>query len=198
MLLLPTIETERLVLRPICLSDQHDVFAYASSPLVGPNAGWKPHTTLKESIDFIQYCIKKRDFGQPGNYAIIHKESNKMIGTIEVHTFKGHKGEIGFVLHPDYWGKGIMTEASKALIIYAFELLKITRLTYAYFLFNDRSKRVCEKLEFTFEGIMRKKFLNYDGHHLDEAIYSIIDDDYFNNSLSWLDQAKKEILFRTE
>lgn len=198
MLLLPIIETIRLILRPIALADQHDVFDYASSPLVGPNAGWKPHVALQESIDFIQYCIKKRDFGQPGNYAIVLKDTKKMIGTIEVHTYKQHKGEIGFVLHPEYWGKGIMTEASKALIIYAFELLGLSRLTYGYFLFNDRSKRVCEKLEFTFEGILRKKFLNYDGHHLDEAIYSIIDDDYHSNSLSWLEQAKNEIIFHTE
>lgn len=198
MKILPIIETSRLILRPIRLEDKHDVFEYASSPLVGPNAGWKPHSTIQESIVFIEYCIKKRDFGQPGNYAIVLKESNKMIGTIEVHSYKGHKGEIGFVLHPDYWGKGIMPEAAQGLIIYAFEILELTRLTYGYFLFNERSKKVCEKLEFTFEGIMRKKFQNYDGHFLDEAIYSIIDDDYFNNKLSWLDKAKKEISFHTE
>ena len=191
-------ETKRLILRPIHMNDKEDVFEYASSPLVGPNAGWKPHQKIEESIQFIEYCIKKKDFGQPGNYAIVYKDNMKMIGTIEVHSYKQHKGEIGFVLHPDYWGKGIMVEASQALIIYAFELLGMIRLTYGYFLFNDRSKRVCEKLEFTFEGILRKKFANYDGHYLDEAIYSIIDDDYQSNQLSWLDKAKNEINFHTE
>ena len=195
MLILPNIETTRLILRPIPHSDRLDVFEYASSPLVGPFSGWKPHKKLEETIDFINYCIKKREFGQPGNYAIIHKEDKKMIGTIEVHTYKQHKGEIGFVLNPKYWNKGYITEASHALIIYAFELLGLHRLTYGYFLFNQRSKRVCERLEFTFEGVLRKKFLNYDGRMFDEAISSITSDDYFNNKLTWLEKAKSTIIF---
>ncbi len=195
MLLLPTIETKRLILRPISHNDRLDVFEYASSPLVGPYAGWKPHTKLTESIDFINYCIKKREFGQPGNYAIIYKDHDKMIGSIEVHTYKQHKGEIGFVLNPKYWNKGIITEASQALIIYAFEILQLSRLTYGYFLFNERSKKVCEKLEFTYEGTLRKKFYNYDGRIFDEAISSITNDDYYENKLSWLKKAKKSIIF---
>lgn len=198
MLLQPDIETKRLYLRPINLEDAKAVFDYASSPLVGPNAGWKPHEKIQESIDFINYCIKKKSFGQPGNYAIVHKGDDTMIGTIEVHSYHGHKGEIGFVLHPSYWGKGLITEAAKAIIIYAFELLGLERLSYGYFLFNDRSKRVCEKLEFTFEGILRKKFKNYDGTTLDEAISSITDDDYHQNKLSWLNQAKNEIIFHVD
>lgn len=198
MVILPDIETKRLYLRPIKLEDAKSVFAYASSPLVGPNAGWKPHISIEESIEFIQYCMKKRTFGQPGNYAIVHKQSNTMIGTIEIHSYHVHKGEIGFVLHPDYWGQGLITEAAKALIIYAFELLGLERLTYGYFLFNDRSKRVSEKLEFTFEGILRKKFKNYDGTSLDEAISSITDEDYHKNKLSWLNEAKNEIMFHIE
>jgi len=193
MLILPVLETKRLVLRPISLEDKEAVFDYAKSPLVGPNAGWKPHTSIKESIQFIEYCMKKRDYGQPGNYAIVLKENNKMIGTIEVHSFHGHKGEIGFVLHPDYWNKGIMSEAAKMLIIYAFEVLELKRLSYNYFLDNDRSKKVCEKLGFVFEGVMRKKFQLYDGRFIDEAVNSLTDDDYFGGKLEWLDAFKQEL-----
>jgi len=193
MVILPILETKRLILRPISLEDQNDVFEYASHPEVGPNAGWKPHESIKESVGFIEYCIKKREFGQPGNYAIVLKEENKMIGTIEVHSYKGHKGEIGFVLHPGYWNKGYMTEAAKMLIIYAFEILELKRLSYNYFLYNARSKRVCEKLEFQYEGLLRKKFQLFNGEFIDEVVSSIIDDDYFSNKLSWLSDFKEEL-----
>ena len=193
MIILPVLETKRLILRPIALTDKEAVFEYAKNPDVGPNAGWKPHEDISESEKFIEYCIKKREFGQPGNYAIVLKEEDKMIGTIEVHSLKGHKGEIGFVLSKDYWNKGIMTEAAKMLIIYAFEILGLKRLSYNYFLFNQRSKRVCEKLEFKFEGVLRKKFQLYDGTYIDEAVSSIIDDDYNHNKLSWLKAFKEEL-----
>jgi len=194
LILLPVLETTRLLLRPIELTDAEAVFEYAASPLVGPNAGWKPHQTIEEAKQFINYCIKKRDFGQPGNYAVVLKETNTMIGTCEIHSYKDHKGEIGFVLHPGYWNKGIMTEAAKAVIVYGFEVLKLKRLAYGHFVFNDRSKRVCEKLGFTFEGILRKKYMSYDGTALDEAIYSIIDDDYLNGKIPWLEDFRTNTL----
>ena len=193
MLLMPVMETKRLILRPIAKEDKEAVFEYAQNKLVGPNAGWKPHLDISESVKFIEYCLKKRDFGQPGNYAVVFKENNKMIGTIEVHSFKGHKGEVGFVLHPDYWNRGIMTEAAKILIIYAFEIIGLKRLSYNHFMFNDRSKRVCEKLGFKFEGVLRKKFMMYDGSFVDEAVYSLTDDDYNYKELPWLFGFKKEL-----
>ncbi len=185
-LLLPVLETKRLVLRPLKMTDGPSVFQFAKDKRVGPNAGWKPNKTVEETMKFIQYSIKKRDFGQPGVYGIMLKKTTTIIGTIEVHSVQGHKGEIGFVLHPDYWNQGIITEAAKAVIIYAFEVLKLERLQYGYFLFNEASKRVCEKLGFTFEGILRKKYKLYTGEIIDEAINSIIKDDYENKKLPWL------------
>ena len=190
-IILPELETSRLLLKKISLSDLDDLFEYAVNPSVGPNAGWKPHKDKKETEDFIKYAIKKRDYGQPGVYAIHHKSDKKMIGTIEIHSYKEYKAEIGFVLNPDYWNKGLITEAAKAVIIYAFEILNIHRLSYGYFLFNDRSKRVNDKLEFTFEGILRKKFKNFNGEIIDEAVSSIIKEDYFNDKISWVKDFKQ-------
>ena len=189
--LLPELETTRLLLKKLSLENIDDIFEYASNPLVGPNAGWKPHETVAETEEFVKYALKKREYGQPGVYAIYYKKNNKMIGTIEIHSFKEYKAEIGFVLSPKYWNKGIMTEAAKAVIVYAFEILNIGRLTYGYFISNERSKRVCDKLEFTFEGILRKKFKNYDGQIIDEAVSSIIKEEYFNGKISWVKEFKQ-------
>ena len=190
-ILLPKLETKRLTLRPISLNDIDDVFEYAKSPLVGPNAGWKPHISKKETEAFVTYSIKKREFGQPGIYAIVLNCSQKMIGTIEIHTYNQFKAEIGFVLNPDYWGQGIIVEAAKAVIVYGFEILHLKRLQYGYFLFNIRSKRVCEKLGFTKEGILRNKFQNYNGEIIDEVVASITNEDYQSNKIKWIVEFKK-------
>lgn len=190
-ILLPNLVTSRLLLRQISLDDIDDVFEYAKSPLVGPNAGWRPHESKSETEAFITYSIKKRQFSQPGIYAIIFKSSKKMIGTIEIHSFNQFKAEIGFVLNPDYWGKGIIVEAAKAVIIYGFDILHLKRLQYGYFLFNNRSKRVCEKLGFTKEGILRNKFRNYNGEIIDEVIASITNDDYYSGKIKWISEFKK-------
>ncbi|MCK5388511.1 MAG: GNAT family N-acetyltransferase [Candidatus Izimaplasma sp.] len=190
-ILLPVMETTRLTLRPLSLIDIDDVFEYAQSPLVGPNAGWRPHTSKLESEAFIKYSIKKREFGQPGIYAIVLRKNNKMIGTIEIHSYNQYKAEIGFVLNPDYWAQGIVVEAAKAVIVYGFEILRLKRLQYGYFLFNVRSKRVCEKLEFTKEGILRNKFQNYNGEIIDEVVASITHEDYHSNKIAWIVEFKK-------
>ncbi len=189
--LLPILNTQRLVLRPISLNDVDDVFEYAKNPIVGPNAGWKPHISKVETEAFINFAIKKREFGQPGIYAIIYKENQKMIGTIEIHSYKQYKAEIGFVLNPEYWGKGLIVEAAKAVIIYGFEILQLKRLQYGYFLFNHRSERVCEKLGFTKEGVLRNKFKNYDGKIIDEVVASITIEDYLSNKIPWIKELKK-------
>lgn len=190
-ILLPKLVTTRLILRQLSIDDIDDVFEYAKSPLVGPNAGWRPHLNKEETEAFIKYSIKKREFGQPGIYAIIYKENMKTIGTIEIHSYNQYKAEIGFVLNPDYWAQGIVVEAAKAIIVYGFEILHLKRLQYGYFGFNTRSKRVCEKLEFTYEGILRNKFQNYDGTLIDEVIASITSDDYNLGKVKWISEFKK-------
>ncbi|MEC9484353.1 MAG: GNAT family protein [Candidatus Izemoplasma sp.] len=189
----PIITTKRLRLRPIKETDQRAVYDYAKRDDVGPNAGWAPHAHMKDSLAFIQYSIKKRDLGQPGVYAITFKENDTLIGTIEVHSVHNTRGEIGFVLHPDYWNQGIITEAAQAIIIYAFEVLKLKRLAYCHFHHNFASKRVCDKLGFVFEGVLRKKFQMYDGRLLDDVVYSLIDDDYENDNIPWLSKIKETV-----
>lgn len=187
-------ETNRLILREVKRSDARSIYEYSKDIRVGPNAGWEAHKNEEESLEYILYAMKKRDFGQPGVFAIIHKENYKLIGTIEIHTYKEYKAEIGFVLHPDYWKRGLITEAAKAVIIYGMEILELERLQYGHFKGNEASKRVCEKLEFTFEGILRNKYMMYDGRVMDDVTYSITSNDYLSGKISWVEKFKK-VLF---
>ncbi|MEG2814484.1 MAG: GNAT family N-acetyltransferase, partial [Oscillospiraceae bacterium] len=112
--------TERLILRPFELSDVDDLFEYAKNPNIGKNAGWKPHKTKDESLEIIKELQK---IG--GEYAIVFKQSNKVIGSIGLH--KDSKRAVknamslGYSLSENFWGYGLMPEAVNAMIKYAFE-----------------------------------------------------------------------------
>lgn len=147
------IETERLILRPFRESDLYDFNEYASVPGVGEMAGWKHHETIEKTKEILKGFIE-----QDKTFAIVFKENNKVIGSLGIEKygmedilteFFNYKGrEIGYVLSKDYWGKGIMPEALKAVIDYLFNDLDLDFLTCGYYDFNNQSKRVQEKCGF--------------------------------------------------
>jgi len=81
--------------------------------------------------------------------------------------------EIGYWLGEEYWGRGIVTEAVRAVTDYAFETFDICRVYAGVFEWNPASIRVLEKAGYEFEGRM-KKSVTKDGHTIDELIYAII------------------------
>ncbi|MFP4287282.1 MAG: GNAT family N-acetyltransferase [Candidatus Izemoplasmataceae bacterium] len=178
MIKLPFIYTKRLLLRPLRKQDAKSIYAYAKREDVGPSAGWVPHTSIQDTYEFIDYALHKRKLNQPGVWVIIEQTTDRLIGTIEIHSYQGYKAEIGFVLHPNCWNQGYITEASLAVMVYAFEELKLSRLAYHHFLDNYASRRVREKLGFHIEGIKRKGFKHGDGTILDEVVASFTKDDY--------------------
>ncbi len=180
-LTLPTIETKRLILRETQVSDYKDMFEYASLPNVGPVAGWQPHLNQRMTKDVLQYFHDKKRLGQLGTYAIVLKENNKMIGTVELHSYTPNfKAELGYTVSPYYWGKGIAVEASKVAIEVGFEYLGLKRIECTTYVDNFQSQRVCEKLGLTFEGIRKKGYQLYDGTFHDIRCYAITDDEYFS------------------
>lgn len=183
---LPIIETPRLILREVKVSDCHDMYEYAKLPFVGPTAGWEPHHSVNETKTILQLFVDKKKYGQLGVFAVIYKETNKMIGTIELHTYvKGFKAELGYTINPLYWGMGLAVEASVEVMKWGFNELQLKRLECTTFTTNTRSKRVCEKLHFTYEGIRKNGYMLYDGSFHDLYAYALTDyefyERYYNN-----------------
>ena len=147
------IETERLILRPFRDSDLADLYAYASHPDVGIHAGWNPHRSMEESKQILAMFIREKKV-----FALELKETGKVIGSLGLEepnpdpVTDGYGREIGYVLGKEYWGRGLMPEAVRAVIGYCFDVLHYDYLTCSHFLRNDRSRRVIEKIGFTFFG----------------------------------------------
>lgn len=177
---LPVLYTSRLILREIEQSDMFDMYEYATSPLVGPQAGWEPHISLAHTREIINMFRRKPVVGQLGVYAVVLKDTKKMIGTVELHTYtKEFKAELGYTISPAYWGKGYAAEASRAVISWGFHQLDLKRIECSAFTTNEQSQRVCEKLGLTFEGIRRKGYQLYDKTIHDLSCYAITDDEFF-------------------
>lgn len=175
-----TLETDRLILREWKLSDAEDMFEYAHSPDVGPSAGWMPHKTIEDTQEYLAKTMNDGD-----TWALVFKPENKVIGSVGLHNSRLREAEmksksIGYVMNSRYWGKGIMTEAVKAVIEYAFTDLDLQILSLEHFGFNQRSKRVIQKCGFVFEGIIVKN-LSFNGQEIDLWIYSLKKDEWLGN-----------------
>ena len=184
---LPLIETPRLILREVELNDTYDMYDYAKLREVGPTAGWQPHNSPSETRATIKLFQSKKKYGQPGVFAIVLKESNKMIGTVELHTYtKDFKAELGYTISPKYWGNGYAVEASKYVVAWGFEELNLKRIECTAFTTNSQSNRVCEKLGLTYEGRRKNGYVLYDGTIHDLDCYAITDYEYrdriYNNT----------------
>jgi ribosomal-protein-alanine N-acetyltransferase len=172
-----TLVTERLILRKFCEDDLNDFFEYCRNPNVGPNAGWKPHGSIEESLAILKEMIEKDEV-----WAIVDKSTNKVIGSMGLHDDKKRDSKrvkmLGYVLSEEYWGRGLTTEAAKEVIRFAFEELELELVSVYHYPFNARSKRVIEKCGFTYEGTLRYASTIYDGRVYDDACYSITRQEY--------------------
>ena len=147
------LETDRLILREWQLSDLDDFFEYCSVPGTGEAAGWPHHKNKEESLAIMTRFIQNKK-----TFALVYKENKKVIGSLglekygneeELSEFFAYQGrEIGYVLSAAYWGRGLMTEAVKAVISYCFDELNLDFLLCGHYFKNHRSMRVQEKCGF--------------------------------------------------
>lgn len=147
------IETPRLLLRSFLESDAEDLYAYASVDGVGQMAGWKPHASIEESRNVLNMFIREKK-----TLALVWKETGTVIGSLGLETIdeslslpESLQGrEIGYVLSKDYWGRGLMPEAVKAVIDFCFHTWQFDYLLCGHFVSNHQSRRVVEKCSFTY------------------------------------------------
>lgn len=145
------IKTERLILRNWKIEDAESMYKYAKNPEIGPMAGWPAHESIETSKMIINtfinhlYCFAiclKDDLDHPIGCCELKTESDM--------TNRSDEYELGYWLGQEFWGKGIMPEACKALIDYGFNELKLNAIWCGYYDGNNKSKRVQEKLGFKY------------------------------------------------
>ena len=151
---MPTLKTERLSLRPMHVIDAEDMYDYARRADVTEYLLWSPHTSISYTKDYLCYIQDRYSLGDFYDWAIIDRDSRRMIGTCgftRINT-ANNSGEIGYVINPDFSGRGYATEAARAVMEFGFFTLDLHRIEARFMKGNEGSLRVMEKLGMSFEG----------------------------------------------
>lgn len=172
---LPTVRTERLILRRMNMGDAADVFAYSSDPEVSRHVLWDAHRSIYESRAYLRYILRQYKANDPSSWGIEHMESGRLIGTIGFMWWnhENRSAEVGYSLSRDYWNKGIMTEALKAAIRFGFDEMQLHRIEAQHETSNPASGRVMEKAGMRHEGVLRGRLYNK-GKYVDVALYAVL------------------------
>lgn len=160
----PTITTERLVLRALRLSDAQDVFAYSSDPDVAQHTHWQPHTTFNQA-----YATTYRNSQDTLIWGIEHKKYNKVIGECGFARMQDTSAELYYALAKDHWGDGLATEAATALVAFAFESLNVYSIEAWIIEDNQASVRVAKKIGMACQAVFEQQWYAasrmHDLHH---------------------------------
>lgn len=172
----PTLETERLLLRRYVPEDAEGVYSYRSNANAMKHIAKPLQTSLDEAKQMVERINGMIDTNDGIGWAITLKEQpEKIIGGCSFHVIqKNHyRAEIGYMLHPDYWKQGIVSEAVKAIIEYGFNEMKLHSIEAHIDPINIASEKVLTKFGFVKEGYFKENYY-YNGEFLDTAVFSLL------------------------
>lgn len=169
------LETERLLLRRVDENDVDQVFKLRSDPETMKFIPRPLVTSKDEALGHIKMIEDKIQNAEGINWAITLKGDPKLLGIIGHYRIKPehYRAEIGYMLDPDYQGKGIITEAIKPVLAYGFEHMKLHSIEAIIDPGNTGSAMVLEKNGFVREAHLKENEF-YDGRFLDTVIYSLL------------------------
>lgn len=152
----PILTTERLLLRQLLESDVEEIFSLRSNKAINKYLGRQPSKTLDDALTFIKNINENIKNSDLKYWAITFKNSNKLIGTICLFGPSDDlkECEIGYEMLADFQGQGLMVEASRKIIDYAFQTLGLHAVTAFTHKDNQSSTKLLEKLDFEKAKIM--------------------------------------------
>ncbi len=176
---MPTLGTERLLLRPMKVSDCFDMYDYAKRQSVTRYLTWSPHYDIEYTKEYLQYIVNHYRLGDFYDWAVVLRDEGRMIGTCGFTRFhfQNDAAEVGYVLNPDYHGKGYATEAVRAVLSFGFENLHLHRIEAKYIVGNDASRKVMEKCGMKFEGVRRGEML-IKGAYRDIGVCAVLKEEF--------------------
>lgn len=147
------LETDRLILRPLELSDAEDFFAMDNNPEVHKYLWQNPTQEIAETIKIIESVRGQYEKNNIGRFATVLKETGEFIGWtgikyIDDHIENGNTNfyDYGYRLNEKFWGKGYASEASVAWLDYGFNQMKIDKMNAYAHLDNGASNHILGKI----------------------------------------------------
>lgn len=179
------IKSDRLLLRPINTNDVENVWPHVSDPKIGKYMSWNHHEDKSETEEFLDRLEREMKAGKTVTWAIFAEGQFcgiiSLIAIIRRHrALVFNKAELAYWLGLKFQRRGIMSEAGKLVIDYAFERLGFHRLTVSHVTQNQASERLIRKWQFRYVGEEREAFMK-DGEWYNHKLYELLKSDW--NSL---------------
>jgi ribosomal-protein-alanine N-acetyltransferase len=171
----PNLETERLILRRIDKNDCEEILALRGNAETMKYIPRPLAKNLEDAMEHIVMIDSKIENNEAINWAITLKDNPKLIGIIGHYRIKPEhfRAEVGYMLLPEFHGKGIITEAIKTAIRYGFDQMKLHSIEGVIDPRNIASEKVLQKNGFVKEAhLLENEY--YDGQFLDTVIYSLL------------------------
>jgi len=165
----PIIETPRMILRPLKISDAEAAYNnWTSDPEVTKYVRWNTHQSINETVEWLTFeenCVEHNDLF---SWGFVYRESNELIGSGGL-IFDGESQifEIGYIIMKKYWNMGVATEVSSAFIDFAVRKLNQTSFLGRHAKENPASGRVMEKLSFVYKK--DEEYSSFDGKRIFEC-----------------------------
>jgi ribosomal-protein-alanine N-acetyltransferase len=176
----PTLETSRLILRELLETDTDAVFIIRGDIEVTRHNIGAPYTDVEQAREL----IRNIKWNYPDLYELrwgiaLKDDPAWVIGMCGYNYWirKDERASIGYDLAQSHWGRGIMTEALRAIIRFGFDHMKLHRVEADVSADNPASMRVLEKLGFKFEGRLREQYWDWGDYH-DLLLYALLQPEF--------------------
>ena len=182
-LLKAEILTPRLRLRHFSMQDMSGFLLFAADADTMMRAGSRPVVTPEEAEREL-----RRTADDPYAFAVTLRETGEVMGKIKYQRDHGRWNtdcvSVGYELSRRYRHHGYMTEALRAMVQNAFEVMNVEVVSISHFVGNDPSRKVIERAGFIFEGVQPCGFKRFDGEVFDNVCYSILRSEYDTGLIS--------------
>jgi len=175
----PTLQTERLVLRPFAADDAEAVTALVGAREVAATTLSIPHPYDRSMAEaWIATHEGAFERGESRVFAVTLRTDGTLVGCVGLAIDQEHRrAELGYWTGTPYWGHGYCTEASAAAVRHAFEVMGLHKVFARHLVRNPASGRVMQKLGMRHEGTLRGHVLKW-GVHEDLEVYGLVRDEF--------------------
>lgn len=166
--------TKRLILRPLVLADASFLYEVGSREDVSRPAGFPRTRTLAASRARVRRTIAACRKGDPKplSFSLLLKPRKSWVGNMSLGWPHAGIGQLGYLIHPDHWGRGYASEAARKVVDAAFSRFGAHRVQATCWVRNRGSARVLRKAGLRREGTLRG-YLKRSGEVRDEYIWGI-------------------------
>lgn len=169
-----TIETERLILRKLEISDLEQVYNnWCSDPKVSKYVTWDMHENIEQTKEYIKFKLGLYEKDYRFDWVVVIKETNEVIGEIDSvkQSLNYNLVELGYCYGSKYWNNGYATEALKAVIRYLKEVALVEKVTACHISTNPASGRVMQKAGMNYDATLKEYVVDKNTKERADLVY---------------------------